>query len=107
MQRLVGDEDVARVAHDALAHHFLPGADEAMLVERCLQSLFTKKTVDDIAKRFGVGFSHDSECDLAALHLKDLVAATRLLKDSVQIFTVGVGDEDLSKRILGNKCYEL
>lgn len=43
VERLVLDEELAGIVHDALTHHFLPGIDEAVLIEWGFEAFLTKE----------------------------------------------------------------
>ena len=55
---LVADDEVLGVASDDGAHHVLPPLDEAVLIERGLETLLAEKLADEVAHGFGVGASH-------------------------------------------------
>ena len=55
---LVADAEVLGVAGDDGTHHVLPALDEAILVERSLETLLAEKVAYEIAYGFGVGAAH-------------------------------------------------
>lgn len=110
VEGLVLDEEVARVTLDGVSHHDGPRLNDTPLVVGRFDAVEAQELVDDGVNAFRVTSSHNFQLSIlnpSSLHVENLVIALRTLQNFVQVFAVGVGDEDLSESIAGHQVHYL